>query len=264
MSKRTSEELPNAIETSDPSDYCYRDDDMEVFDDFSKVSAADEIPSIKGVEHFRLDLRHPSVEPFLKSVKEIFANNPEIINDFKTIPMRKVKIVEFFEMIDKTEIMSCEGELLSFTISIEEPVNSNLLPPGARILNDLSDRASSEAAGFDKETATSVDGGLEEIVSIFERIRAANGTVVFQSGAADIHAVWSTSAIGRFLNGEFFGRGSYETRIYDLFGQDSDNPIQWYDTYRNSVATAIGKSLYGEIDGATLSLSLTNMSKILK
>ena len=55
-------------------------------------------------------MRHPSVEPFLKSVKEIFANNPEIINDFKTIPMRKVKIVEFFEMIDKTEIMSCDSE----------------------------------------------------------------------------------------------------------------------------------------------------------
>ncbi|GMH95231.1 hypothetical protein TrVE_jg12951 [Triparma verrucosa] len=247
------------------------------------------------VESFRLQLRHPSIEPFLKSAERIFENCFEsVLQDFKEIQMKGASKDEFMKALENTKIVSCDseftyykcvenkedakiskrvtvflfvlldkGKLLSFTTSIEEPVKSNLLPPGARILQDLNGRASSLAAGYEAANATSVDGGLAEIIGIFEAIRDAGGTVVFQSGAADVYALWSTSAIGRFINGTFVGRSLFETRLQSLFGQDSKKPLQWYDSYRNPFAIAISKCLYGAIYGARLSLSLTTMSKIL-
>ena len=245
------------------------------------------------VESFRLRLRHPSNKQFLKSAKMIFEETPNILLDFETIPMLCVKLDEFLKAIDNNKIVSCDsefiyyecienkdgakiskrvtvcsfvlldkGKLLSFTTSIEEPVDSNLCPPGAQILKVLNGRASSLAAGYEAANAISVDGGLAEIIGIFEAIRDAGATVVFQSGAADVYALWSTSAIGRFINCTFVGR-SFETRLQSLFSHDSKNSLQWYDTYRNPVATAISRSLYGAIYGARISLTLTNMSKLL-
>ena len=279
MSKRKSEALSNSIKTPDSNDLVVYDDGAMFSDDF--------------VESVRLRLRHPSIEPFLESAKMIFEENPNILLDFETIPMLCVKLDEFLKAIDNNKIVSCDsefiyyeciekkdgakiskrvtvfsfvlldkGKLLSFTTSIEEPVDSNLCPPGAQILKVLNGRASSLAAGYEAANAISVDGGLAEIIGIFEAIRDAGATVVFQSGAADVYALWSTSAIGRFINCTFVGR-SFETRLQSLFSHDSKNPLQWYDTYRNPVATAISRSLYGAIYGARISLTLTNMSKLL-
>ena len=55
MSKRTSEDLSNAIEILDPNNYEGGDDDMEVFEGSELDSAADETPAVGGDDFMHTD-----------------------------------------------------------------------------------------------------------------------------------------------------------------------------------------------------------------
>ena len=55
MSKRTSEELSNAIEVPDPDNLLGGDDDTEVFEGSELDSAADETPAIGGDDFMHTD-----------------------------------------------------------------------------------------------------------------------------------------------------------------------------------------------------------------
>ena len=210
-----------------------------------------------------MNFRPVSVEDFFLAMNGAAADGPIMMAvDGEWVSYSPVTDKEDSKMSRRVSVLSFvmmhKEEMIYHTVSIKEPVSSDLSSHSGKILSELSSRAMSESSGYRKDEAVEVQKGLATILSVFQKCRELKAIPVFHNGAADIHALMDTSACCRLI-----GQAGFEDELIDLFGASSANPLVRFDTYRNPVASNVAKCVCTVIPGATISLSLTKLSKTL-